>query len=71
MPESGRFQTVTVQYTALLGDPNLGLALEVRFGAIGSQANFDDVHLTGTIIPGPTPLAMLIFAAAGVRRRRR
>ncbi len=71
LPEPGGFQTITVQYNALLGDPHIGMALEIRLAGIGSQVNFDNVQLTGTIIPGPAPLAMLVFAAAGVRRRRR
>ena len=71
LPEAGRFTTVTVTYDALLGDPSVGSALMIRFAGLEWQTNFDNVRLNATLIPAPASLAMIVFAAAGVRRRRR
>jgi len=71
LPESGGFSTVIVTYQALVGDPDAGSALMIRFGSASPTTNFDIVRLNTTIIPAPGSLALLVFAAAGVRRRRR
>jgi hypothetical protein len=71
LPESGRFSTVNVTYDALVGDPDAGSALMIRFGSFGSTTNFDIVRLTATAIPTPGSLALLAFAAVIVRPGRR
>ena len=79
-------QTVTVNFTALPSDPNLGQALQIRIRNLDtssqSQVDVDNLHLDGTIVttgppsvpePGSVLLCvsgLLLAAGAKLRRRR-
>jgi hypothetical protein len=72
-PPSGQFVTSTLTYTASASDPNLGNALTIRLTALtpsfGSQADFDDVRLSGpnsSVVPEPSSLALLGIGSVGL-----
>lgn len=46
VPDEYAFETVTVSYTALDGDLNIGQALGIKIVSAGFQLNFDNVRLT-------------------------
>jgi PEP-CTERM motif len=64
-PLRDTFQEVTLSYTALSADPNLGQGLEVMLERTGGhQANFNDIQLSAT--PEPSSLALAALGLAGV-----
>mgnify|MGYP003573566090 FL=1 len=55
IPDEGLFSTLTLSYTALLGDQNIGKNLGIQIFSKGSQLNFDNVRLSNDGIPNPVP----------------
>jgi hypothetical protein len=74
-PAAGQFALATDTYTAGVGDPHLGQALEIRlFSSATGQASFDLVTLDASPVPEPSSLALLVVAMGGIfvaRRRRK
>ena len=76
-PAAGAFADSTVTYTALAGDPSLGLTLGIQLqGYGGGQVNFDNVRLTtesSSVAPEPTTLFLLgsgLIGLAGLGRKK-
>lgn len=64
IPGEGLFSTLTLSYTALLGDLNIGKNLGVEIYSGGSQLNFDAVRLSNDAHnPVPEPATMLLFGS--------
>ncbi|WP_372369063.1 hypothetical protein [Candidatus Uabimicrobium sp. HlEnr_7] len=67
------FITSTVEFIALVGDANLGEALEIRLiNPGGAQLNFDNVQLNATAIAVPEPsiyVLLLLFCCLGFLRK--
>jgi hypothetical protein len=63
VPIQGAFTTFTATYTGLLADVGQSITIELNSG--GSQGNFDNVRLDGTIPGGvPEPTAFLLAGPA-------
>ena len=76
-PAAGAFADSTVTYTALAGDPSLGLTLGIQlYSYSGGQVNFDNVRLTtesSSVAPEPTTLFLLgsgLIGLAGLGRKK-
>jgi hypothetical protein len=73
-PSLGEFETSTVSFTALSGDPNLGKQLGIRFTTYGVQTNFDDVRLDAATTPEPGTIFLMglgvLVLGIVVRQRR-
>lgn len=74
-PTRGTFGTFSVAYTGQLAD--LGSAITVELNSIGSQGNFDNVILDGTLPTqeAPEPASFLLIGPAllalkAIQRRR-
>ena len=61
IPGEGLFSTLTLSYTALLGDLNLGKYLGIEIWTGGNQLDFDAVRLSNDQNPVPEPASMLLL----------
>ena len=64
VPGEGLFSTLTLSYTALLGDLNIGQNLGIQIFSGGPQLNFDNVRLSNDAIANhavPEPATMLLL----------
>lgn len=62
LPPDGGFVTSSVAFTALSGDPRIGLALEIRlltFSSDATETNFDNVRLDASPVPESRPALLL------------
>jgi hypothetical protein len=74
VPIDGEFSTLTLGYTVLDGDPNIGKALGIRIVSDGLYLNFDNVHVSNDGAPVPEPATMLLLTSgliglAGFRKK--
>jgi hypothetical protein len=65
-PGEGLFSTLTLSYTALEGDPNIGSNLGIRIFANGGQLDFDKIQLSNDhrdseTRPVPEPATLLLL----------
>jgi hypothetical protein len=65
-PQPGTFDQVTLSYTALTGNPDLGEGIQVVLERTGGhQANFDAIHLSATPEPGSLVLVSVSLVGLG------
>ena len=61
LPGEGLFSNLTLSYTALEGDPNIGSFLGIEIVSGSAQLNFDNVLLSNDPAPVPEPTTMLLL----------
>jgi len=78
LPGEGLFSSLTLSYTALEGDLNIGSFLGIEIVSGGAQLNFDNVRLSNDIthtnaVPEPTTMLLLgtgLLGLAGFGRKK-
>lgn len=68
---AGDWQLATFDLPADANDnPNLALRLVATLSSSGDRMNFDDIVITGTAVPEPTTLGLLMIGAVALLRHR-
>ena len=63
LPGEGLFSNLTLSYTVLEGDLNIGRLLGIEIASGGAQLNFDNMHLSNDAVPTPEPATMLLLGS--------